>query len=57
MVSMLMPEPDDWHEEILEFLSFMFELQYRRNKLSYSVRKRNALMIDNVRGRRPDVVL
>ena len=54
---LLMPEPDDWHEEILEFLSFMFELQYRRNKLSYSVRKRNALMIDNVRGRRPDVAV
>lgn len=52
-----MPESDDWHEEILEFLSFMFELQYRRNMLSYSVRKRNALMIDNVRGRRPDVAV
>ena len=23
---LLMPEPDDWYEEILEFLSFMFEL-------------------------------
>ena len=33
----------------------MFELQYRRQKLNYSVRKRNALMIDNVRGRRPDI--
>ncbi|MCG8366258.1 MAG: Uma2 family endonuclease [Pseudanabaenales cyanobacterium] len=54
---MLMPEPDDWHEEILEFLSFMFELQYRRQKLNYSVRKRNALMIDNVRGRRPDMAV
>ncbi|MDB9527472.1 Uma2 family endonuclease [Oscillatoria sp. CS-180] len=53
----LMPEPDDWHEEILEFLSFMFELQYRRMKLRYSVRKRNALMIDNTRGRRPDVAV
>ena len=42
----LMPEPDDWHEEILEFLSFMFELQYRPYKLNYSVRKRNALRID-----------
>ncbi|MEO0375354.1 MAG: Uma2 family endonuclease [Cyanobacteria bacterium P01_A01_bin.17] len=51
----LMPELDDWHEEILEFLSFMFELQYRRMRLRYSVRKRNALMIDNTRGRRPDV--
>jgi Uma2 family endonuclease len=53
----LMPEPDDWHEEILEFLSFMFELQYRRWALRYSVRKRNALMIDNTRGRRPDVAV
>lgn len=53
----LMPEPDDWHEEILEFLSFMFELQYRRMKLRCSVRKRNALMIDNTRGRRPDVAV
>ncbi|NJL55540.1 Uma2 family endonuclease, partial [bacterium] len=53
----LMPEPDDWHEEILEFLSFMFELQYRRRALRYSVRKRNALMIDNTRGRRPDVAV
>ena len=54
---MLMPEPDDWHEEILEFLSFMFELQYRRRALRYSVRKRNALMIDNTRGRRPDIAV
>jgi Uma2 family endonuclease len=54
---MLMPEPDDWHEDILEFLSFMFELQYRRMKLRYSVRKRNALMIENVRGRRPDIAV
>ncbi|MEL7313463.1 MAG: Uma2 family endonuclease [Cyanobacteria bacterium J06559_3] len=53
----LMPEPDDWHEAILEFLSFMFELQYRRMRLRYSVRKRNALMIDTVRGRRPDVAV
>lgn len=53
----LMPEPDDWHEEILEFLSFMFELQYRRFKLKLSVRKRNALMIEDVRGRRPDVAV
>lgn len=53
----LMPEPDDWHEEILEFLSFMFELQYRRLKLKYSVRKRNALMIENARGRRPDIAV
>jgi Uma2 family endonuclease len=28
----LISEPSDWHEEILEFLSFMFELQYRRQK-------------------------
>lgn len=54
---LLMPEPDDWHEEILEFLSFMFELQYRRYKLAYSVRKRNALLIDNVRARRPDIAV
>ncbi|MEL7069415.1 MAG: Uma2 family endonuclease [Cyanobacteria bacterium J06581_3] len=53
----LMPEPSDWHEEILEFLSFMFELQYRRQKLRYSVRKRSALMIDSIRGRRPDVAV
>lgn len=53
----LMPEPDDWHEEILEFLSFMFELQYRRFKLNYSVRKRNALSIENARGRRPDIAV
>jgi Uma2 family endonuclease len=53
----LMPEPDDWHEEILEFLSFMFELQYRRFKLRYSVRKRNALMIENSGGRRPDIAV
>lgn len=53
----LMPEPDDWHEEILEFLSFMFELQYRRMKLGYSVRKRNALMVDNAMSRRPDVAV
>ncbi|MGB3789823.1 MAG: Uma2 family endonuclease [Phormidesmis sp.] len=53
----LMSEPSDWHEEILEFLSFMFELQYRRQKLSYSVRKRSALMIDSIRGRRPDIAV
>ncbi len=52
-----MSEPSDWHEEILEFLSFMFELQYRRQKLSYSVRKRSALMIDSIRGRRPDIAV
>ncbi|MEL6606258.1 MAG: Uma2 family endonuclease [Cyanobacteria bacterium J06614_10] len=53
----LMSEPSDWHEEILEFLSFMSELQYRRQKLSYSVRKRSALMIDSIRGRRPDIAV
>lgn len=53
----LMPEPDDWHEEILEFLSFMFELQYRQSRLNYSVRKRNALLIENNRGRRPDIAV
>ena len=30
---------------------------YRRRSLRYSVRKRNALMIDNTRGRRPDVAV
>jgi Uma2 family endonuclease len=53
----LMPEPSDLHEEILEFLSFMFELQYRRLKLSYSIRKRNALMIEGSKGRRPDIAV
>ena len=53
----LMSEPSDWHEEILEFLSFMFELQYRQQKLNYSARKRNALMIDEARGRRPDIAV
>jgi len=53
----LMPEPSDWHEEILEFLSFMFELQYRRQKLNYSVRKRSALMLDAQQGRRPDIAV
>jgi Uma2 family endonuclease len=53
----LMPEPDDLHEEILEFISFIFELQYRRLKLNYSVRKRNALMLDDFRGRRPDIAV
>jgi len=53
----LMPEPDDWHEEILEFLSFIFELQYRQFKLKYSVRKRNALLIENAKGRRPDIAV
>jgi Uma2 family endonuclease len=54
---LLMPEPTDEHEEIIEFLSFMFELQYRRLKLAYSVRKRNALMIPGFTGRRPDVAV
>ncbi len=53
----LMPEPDDWHEEILEFLSFMFELHSRRSRLNYSVRKRNALLLENNRGRRPDIAV
>jgi Uma2 family endonuclease len=53
----LMPEPDDWHEEILEFLSFMFELQYRQSRLNYSVRKRNVLLIENAKGRRPDIAV
>ena len=54
---LLMPEPDDWHEEILEFLSFMFELQYRRPRLNYLVQQRNALLIENARGRRPDIAV
>lgn len=53
----LISEPSDWHEEILEFLSFMFELQYRRQKLSYSVRKRSALMLNDRQGRRPDLAI
>jgi Uma2 family endonuclease len=53
----IMPEPSDWHEEILEFLSFMFELQYRRSQLNYSIRKRNALLIEASKGRRPDVAV
>lgn len=53
----LMSEPSDWHEEILEFLSFMFELQYRRQKLNYSVRKRSALMLNDRQGRRPDIAV
>lgn len=54
---LLMPEPDDLHEEILEFLSFLFELQRRQHKLNYSVRKRNALMLGEMRGRRPDIAV
>lgn len=53
----LTSEPSDWHEDILEFLSFMFEFQYRRQKLSCSVRKRSALMLDEIRGRRPDIAV
>ena len=53
----LMPEPSELHEEILEFLSFMFELSYRRLKLKYSVRKRNALFLDEAKARRPDIAI
>lgn len=53
----LMPEPSELHEEILEFLSFMFELAYRRRKLKYSVRKRNALLLDETTSRRPDIAI
>jgi Uma2 family endonuclease len=53
----LMPEPSELHEEILEFLSFMFELTYRRRKLKYSVRKRNALFLGQAKGRRPDLAV
>ncbi|HAA33082.1 MAG TPA: hypothetical protein DCE56_41870 [Cyanobacteria bacterium UBA8553] len=30
---LLMPEPSELNEELLEFLSFIFELAYRRRKL------------------------
>ncbi|MFB2838464.1 Uma2 family endonuclease [Floridanema evergladense] len=53
----LMPEPSELHEEILEFLSFMFEVAYRRRKLKYSVRKRNALQINETQSRRPDIAI
>lgn len=52
-----MPEPSELHEEILEFLSFMFELTYRRHKLKYSVRKRNALSVGEAKARRPDIAI
>lgn len=35
----------------------MFEFQYRRFKLNYSVRKRNALLIAKARGRRPGIAV
>lgn len=35
----LMPEPSELREEILEFLSFIFELTSRRQKLGYSIKK------------------
>ena len=53
----LMPEPSELHEEILEFLSFMFELAYRRRKLKYSVRKRNSLFVTPTKARRPDIAV
>lgn len=53
----LMPEPSELHEEILEFLSFMFELTYRRRKLKYSVRKRNTLFVGEEKARRPDITI
>lgn len=53
----LMPEPSELHEEILEFLPFMFELAYRKRKLKYSVRKRNALQISETQSRRPDIAI
>jgi Uma2 family endonuclease len=53
----LMPEPSELHEEILEFLSFMFELAYRRRKLKYSVRKRNSLFVGQTKARRPDITI
>jgi Uma2 family endonuclease len=53
----LMPEPSELHEEILEFLSFMLELTYRKSKLKYSVRKRNAVQITETQSRRPDIAI
>ncbi|MEH2413652.1 Uma2 family endonuclease [Nostoc sp.] len=53
----LMPEKCELDEEILEFLSFMFELAYRKRKLKYSVRKRNALQINERQSRRPDIAI
>lgn len=53
----LMPEPSELHEEILEFLSFIFEVAYRKRKLKYSVRKRNALRINETQSRRPDIAI
>lgn len=53
----LMPEPSELHEEILEFLSFVIGLEYRRLKLKYSVRKRNGLEVSPATGRRPDVAV
>ena len=53
----LMPEPSELHEEILEFLSFMFELTSRRQRLGYSIRKRNSLFIDETKARRPDIAV
>lgn len=53
----LMPEPSELHEEILEFLSFMFELTSRRQKLGYSIRKRNSLFINETKARRPDIAI
>lgn len=53
----LMPEPSELHEEILEFLSFTFELAYRRRKLKYSVRKRNSLFVREAYARRPDITI
>lgn len=54
---LIMPEPSELHEEILEFLSFMFELTYRRRKLKYSVRKRNSLFVEETKARRPDIAV
>lgn len=53
----LMPEPSELHEEILEFLSFMFELTSRRQKLGYSIRKRNSLFVNDTKARRPDIAV
>ncbi len=54
---LLMPEPSELDEAILEFLYFIFELAYRRRKLKYFVRKRNSLFIEEYKTRRPDIAI
>lgn len=54
-----MPEPDQRHEDILEFLSFEFGVALRYAGLHgrYAVRLRNALKIGKATGRRPDLAI